>query len=86
MKVINPRHPLVGQSLKAERSHCWNGVVWLVVILPDGYPGRLPVGDTDLLGESANLSSADGTVLSVDGVRQLRQIAGRDGRERDGLS
>jgi hypothetical protein len=80
--VINPRHPLVGQTLKAERSHCWNGVVWLVVVLPDGFPGRLPVADTDLLGESPSLSSSIGTVLSVDGIRRLRVIAGDDERGR----
>jgi len=80
--VINPRHPLVGQSLKAERSHCWNGVVWLVVILPDGFPGRLPVADTDLFGESPSWSSSIGTVLSVDGIRRLREIAGGDGSGR----
>ncbi len=67
--------------MRAERSHCWNGVVWLVVILPDGFPGRLPVADTDLLGEGPSVSSI-GTVLSVDGIRRLRVIAGDDGSGR----
>jgi hypothetical protein len=54
----------------------------LVVVLPDGFPGRLPVADTDLLGESPSLSSSIGTVLSVDGIRRLRVIAGDDERGR----
>ena len=37
--------------------------MWLVVVLPDGYPGRVPVGDTDLLGERPRLEA--GTTVSA---------------------
>lgn len=50
--------------------------MWLVVELPDGYPGRVPVGDTDLLGERPRLVAGT-TVLSGAGIRQLRGLVVR---------
>jgi hypothetical protein len=74
--LTNPLHPLVGRSVRADRAHRWNGGVWLVVVLPDGYPGRVPVGDTDLLGSQPR-PVGPGTVLSVAGIRRLGAIAAR---------
>ena len=88
--LSNPLHPLVGQSVRAERAHRWNGDVWLVVMLPDGYPGRVPVGETDLLGVQVR-PVAGVTVLSIEGIRRLRALAvrwgeraARSGVKRDG--
>jgi hypothetical protein len=62
--------------VRAESAHRWNGGVWLVVVLPDGYPGRVPVGDTDLLGVPAGPVTG-GTVLSLEGIRRLHGIVTR---------
>jgi hypothetical protein len=67
--------------VRAERAHQWNGDVWLVVMLPDGYPGRVPLGETDLLGARGSRAPGN-TVLSVAGIRRLRSMAARfDERE-----
>jgi hypothetical protein len=50
--------------------------VWLVVMLPDGYPGRVPVGETDLLGVRAR-PPAGATKLSIEGLRRLHHLAVR---------
>jgi hypothetical protein len=76
--LTNPLHPLVGRPVRADRAHRWNGDVWLVVMLPDGYPGRVPVGDTDLLGGRPRLGAGT-TVLSVAGIRGLHRIVVRCG-------
>ena len=46
----------------------------LVVSLPDGSPGTIPVDVTDLLG--ATVSPVPASVLTVEGVRQLRTLVG----------
>jgi hypothetical protein len=45
---------------------------WLVVVLPDGFPAGVPVDDTDL-GRAPG--PAGMTVLSVAGIRRLRELA-----------
>ena len=50
--------------------------MWLVVVLPDGHPSRVPMGDTDLLGLQPR-TVGPGTVLSVAGIRRLGEIAAR---------
>lgn len=52
--------------------------MWLVVLLPDGYPGRVPVSDTDLLGVRPR-PMGGATVLSMAGIRRLREVAARWG-------
>ena len=56
------------------------GGTWLTVTLPDGYPAAVPVEDTDL--GSQRVAGAGATVLSVAGIRRLRELvtvmAGKD--------
>jgi hypothetical protein len=47
-------------------------VPWLTVTFPDGHPARIPVQDTDLGGAQAAGTGA--TVLSVSGIRRLRDL------------
>jgi hypothetical protein len=54
-------------------AHRRNGAVWLTVTLPDGYPARIPVDDTDL--GTARAAGPGTTVLSVAGIRRLRELA-----------
>jgi hypothetical protein len=53
--------------------HRWNGGVWVVVTLPDGYPAQVPVQDTDLVGERVR-PAVGRTTLSVAGIRRLREM------------
>lgn len=50
-----------------------NGGVWLMVMLPDGFPAPVRVGDTDLGGPCP--AAAGTAILSVAGVRRLRELA-----------
>jgi hypothetical protein len=65
----------------------WNGVLLLVIELPDGSPGTIRVDATDVLGSVA----ADGpvVVLDAEGLRRLRSLVmalgsrtGRNGADR----
>ena len=53
--------------------------LWLVVTLPDGGDAGVPVCDTDLVPELVRdhqdvHAEQHGTVLSIEGVRQLRLL------------
>jgi hypothetical protein len=49
-----------------------NGGVWLMVMLPDGFPAPVRVGDTDLGGPC--LAATGMSILSVAGIRRLREL------------
>jgi hypothetical protein len=78
---------LFGWLLAAHQFRRVEGVVFLVVVLPDGSPGTIRVDATDLGGATGSVLA--GTVLDVDGVRRLRRVVtglqtrrrGRGGRE-----
>jgi hypothetical protein len=72
-EITNPRHPLAGQRVPVVEAHRCNGAVWLTVTLPDGYPARIPVDDTDL--GTARVAGPGTAVLSVAGIRRLRELA-----------
>jgi hypothetical protein len=78
---MNPRHPLAGQRVPVVAAYRHRGAVWLMVTLPDGYPARLPVDDTDL--GTARVAGPGTGILSVAGIRRLRELAAGAGRERD---
>jgi hypothetical protein len=69
--VISALHPLFGRLLEAKAFRRWGGEVQLVVVLPDGTPGTIPVDATNVLGGPVS-SSPVPVVLSVEGVRGLR--------------
>ena len=54
-------------------AHRRSGAVWLTVTLPDGYPARIPADDTDL--GTVRVAGPGTTVLSVAGIRRLRELA-----------
>jgi hypothetical protein len=73
VEITNPRHPLAGQRVPVVSGYRWHGRAWLTVMFPDGFPARIPVRDTDLAG--TQVAAAGGTVLSVSGIRRLRELA-----------
>ena len=76
VRLTSRRHPLVGQTVRAEQAHRWNGDIWLLVVLPDGYPGRVRIGETDLSGDNLTSELSTGT-LSMEGLRALREHVAR---------
>jgi hypothetical protein len=87
VRVTGEVHPLFGRLVKAASFKRWNGVLYLVIELPDGSPGTIRADVTDVLG----LVAADGPAVVVDaeGLRRLRSLvtvlgsgAGRDGAGR----
>ena len=72
VRVTAPSHPLFGLLLAAHQFRRVEGVVFLVVVLPDGSPGTIRVDATDL--GAATGSALTGTVLDGDGVRRLHWV------------
>jgi hypothetical protein len=72
VRVISTTHPLFGRLLQATGFKRWKGDVLLVVMLPDGSPGTIPASATNILG--GDIAAGLTTVLSVEGVRQLRVL------------
>lgn len=65
-------HPLFGELLAASDFRRLDGVLHLVVALPDGSPGTIRAEATDVLG--ARPEGAAGTVLDVEGLLSLRRL------------
>ncbi len=66
-------HPLFGRLLAAAGFKRWDGALLLVVTLPDGSPGTIPADATNVFGDAPGVSPAR-SVLTVEGVRQLRRL------------
>jgi hypothetical protein len=73
VEIVNPRHPLAGRRVPVVSACRRRGGVWLTVTLPDGYPAAIPVDDTDPGGR--RVTGAGVTVVSVAGIRRLRELA-----------
>jgi hypothetical protein len=73
VRVISAAHPLSGRLVAARSFKRLNGVLLLVMELPDGWPGTIPAAATDVLGRA----EADGpaVVLDAAGWRRLRDLA-----------
>ena len=86
MRVTGETHPLFGRLVRAGSFKRWNGVLLLVIELPDGSPGTIRVDATDVFGvvESDGLS----VVLDGEGLRRLRSLvtAFSAGAARDGAA
>ena len=81
-------HPLFGRLLWASGFKRLGGVLHLVVTLPDGSPGTIRADATGVLGDGGGLQAhgtPGGTVLTVEGIRQLRVLVDA-GLERCGRS
>jgi hypothetical protein len=74
VRVTSTVHPLFGQLLPATGFKRRDGVLFLVVVLPDGSPGTISVAATDVLGDEPTVALA--TSLSVEGIRLLRGLVG----------
>lgn len=73
MRVTSSVHPLFGRVLDAGGFKRIDGVLFLVVELPDGSPGTVAAEATNVFGDGG-VDEAEGTVLSVEGVRGLRAL------------
>jgi len=62
--------------VRAEQAHRWNGDIWLVIKLPDGYRGRVRLSETDL-GDDDRPEQFGSTTLSAEGVRALMKLVAR---------
>ena len=72
VRVTSPTHPLSGRLLMALSFQRRNGVLLLVVTLPDGSRGTIAAQATGVFGESA--VQATPTLLSAEGCRQLHGL------------
>jgi len=73
VRVTGVTHPLFGRLLEASSFRRRNGVLLLVVRLPDGSPGTVAAEATDVFGQ-VSAEPAGGTVVSAEGVRRLRLL------------
>ena len=62
VRVTSTVHPLFGRLLPATGFKRCDGSLFLVVGLPDGSPGTIPVSATDILGDEPVVELADGAV------------------------
>jgi hypothetical protein len=84
VRVTATTHPLFGELVRVSGFKRWNGVLLLVVGLPDGSPGTIRADATDMFAPGPVEPSR--VVLSGDGLQALRvlvaalQRPGRAGR------
>ena len=78
VRVTAVTHPLFGRLLQANGFKRWNGELLLMVDLPDGSPGTVPAGVTDIVGGPWVESGS--TTFSVEGLRRLHELAARPDR------
>ena len=84
VRVTAATHPLFGRLLWASGFKRLAGVLHLVVVLPDGSPGTIRADATGVFGDELEAPSEPAaTVLSVEGIRQLRVLVDA-GLERQG--
>ena len=75
VQVIAETHPLFGRLLAARSFKRWNGVLMLVVDLPDGSPGTIRADATDVFGVGGPQGAV--SVLDAAGLRELYSLVER---------
>jgi hypothetical protein len=75
VRVIAESHPLFGHLLAARSFKRWNGVLLLVVELPDGSPGTIRADATDVFGGGGPQGAV--SVLDAAGLRELHRLVWR---------
>ena len=75
VRVSAETHPLFGRLVKAASFKRFNGVVHLVIELPDGSPGTIRAEATDVFG--AGEAQRLAVVLDADGLRRLHGLVAR---------
>jgi hypothetical protein len=71
VRVVAETHPLFGRLLAAKSFKRWNGVLLLVIDLPDGSPGTIRCDATDVLGV---VEPGLRSVLDAGGLRALHRL------------
>jgi len=71
VRVVAETHPLFGRLLAAKSFKRWNGVLLLVIDLPDGSPGTIRCDATDVLGV---VEPGPRSVLDGAGLRALHRL------------
>ena len=71
VRVVAETHPLFGRPLAAKSFKRWNGVLLLVIDLPDGSPGTIRCDATDVLGV---VEPGPRAVLDGAGLRALHRL------------
>jgi hypothetical protein len=74
VRVVAETHPLFGRLLAAKSFKRWNGVLLLVIDLPDGSPGTIRCDATDVLGV---VEPGLRSVLDAAGLRALHRLVGQ---------
>jgi hypothetical protein len=69
VRVTAAVHPLFGELLACSSFRRWNGVLLLVVELPDGSPGTVRADATDIFATAPMAST--GLVLDGEGIQAL---------------
>jgi hypothetical protein len=72
VQVTSRTHPLAGRLVAARSFKRLQGVLLLVIVLPDGSPGTIRADATDVLGDAE--PGGPGTVLDAAGFRRLRAL------------
>lgn len=72
VRVTAPVHPLFGELLACSGFRRWNGVLLLVVELPDGSPGTVRADATGIFA-TAPMTPTE-LVLDGDGIQGLRRL------------
>ena len=72
MRVTASTHPLFGELLEASGFRRWNGVLLLVVGLPDGSPGTVRADATDVFASEP--VTPTGLVFDGAGIHALRSL------------
>jgi hypothetical protein len=72
LRVTAATHPLFGELLTCSRFKRWNGVLLLVVALPDGSPGTVRADATDIFATAP--MAPTGLVLDGEGVQALHGL------------
>jgi len=71
VRVVAETHPLFGRLVAAKSFKRWNGVLLLVIDLPDGSPGTIRCDATDVLGV---VEPGPRSVLDGAGLRALHRL------------
>jgi hypothetical protein len=71
VRVVAETHPLFGRLLAARSFKRWNGVLLLVIDLPDGSPGTIRCDATDVLGV---VEPGPRSVMDAAGLRALHRL------------
>ena len=72
VRVTSSTHPLFGELLAGSGFKRWNGVLLLVVALPDGSPGTIRADATDVF--AAGPVEPTRMVLDGEGLQALRVL------------